>query len=195
MTEYRFYAGIGSRETPLPICDKMAALAERLALSGWALRSGAADGADAAFERGCVQANGPAEIFLPWAKFNGHTSGIVAPKLPSWPEAITMATQYHPRKDQLKPAVQSLMARNAMQLLGPTLRQPARFVVFWAQGVEYDEDGKVKNCSGGTGQNIRTAYSLNIPLFHMEIHADRIDAFLAAPKTQSNQQPFEGKTK
>jgi predicted Rossmann fold nucleotide-binding protein DprA/Smf involved in DNA uptake len=44
MTKY--YAGIGSRETPKDICDIMTQLAIKLANNGWVLRSGGAKGAD-----------------------------------------------------------------------------------------------------------------------------------------------------
>ncbi len=52
------YAGVGSRLTPMPILGLMRKLGFRLAELGYTLRSGAADGADAAFEAGCDEAGG-----------------------------------------------------------------------------------------------------------------------------------------
>ena len=49
-----YYAGIGSRETPEPILDIMTKLSEYIyTKTDLTLRSGGADGADAAFMKGC----------------------------------------------------------------------------------------------------------------------------------------------
>jgi predicted Rossmann fold nucleotide-binding protein DprA/Smf involved in DNA uptake len=63
----KYYAGIGSRETPKDICLYMTAIAKRLASLGYTCNSGGADGADSAFERGAVINR---QIFLPWDGFN-----------------------------------------------------------------------------------------------------------------------------
>ena len=47
-----YYTGIGSRRTPNDIQAKMANLANLLASKEYSLYSGAAEGADKAFERG-----------------------------------------------------------------------------------------------------------------------------------------------
>lgn len=44
----KYYAGIGSRETPTRVLQLMIKAAQRLAQRGYTLRSGGADGADAA---------------------------------------------------------------------------------------------------------------------------------------------------
>jgi len=49
---YRAYTGIGSRACPPEILGVMFMLGEALAEQGWILRSGAAPGADSAFEQG-----------------------------------------------------------------------------------------------------------------------------------------------
>lgn len=46
------YTGVGSRSTPQDIMKMMSALASKLEVEGWVLRSGAADGADTGFENG-----------------------------------------------------------------------------------------------------------------------------------------------
>ena len=48
-----YYAGIGSRNTPKEVLDVFESIGKYLALQGFVLRSGGADGADRAFERGC----------------------------------------------------------------------------------------------------------------------------------------------
>jgi predicted Rossmann fold nucleotide-binding protein DprA/Smf involved in DNA uptake len=52
------YAGIGSRSTPPETLPLIESIAARLAEKGWVLRSGGADGADSAFEKGCDQKQG-----------------------------------------------------------------------------------------------------------------------------------------
>ena len=70
------YTGFGSRETPQETLELMEQIGEALARAGWFLRSGAADGADSAFERGCDKVGGDKEIFLPWPGFSGHASQL-----------------------------------------------------------------------------------------------------------------------
>jgi predicted Rossmann fold nucleotide-binding protein DprA/Smf involved in DNA uptake len=48
----KYYAGIGSRETPKEICNKMTEIASLLEKQDFVLRSGGANGADSAFEKG-----------------------------------------------------------------------------------------------------------------------------------------------
>jgi len=48
-----YYAGIGSRSTPDNVLGIMEKLGIVLAKKGFILRSGGADGADKAFEKGC----------------------------------------------------------------------------------------------------------------------------------------------
>ena len=48
----RYYTGVGSRETPPEVISVMEDAAFRLAGLGFTLRSGKAEGADAAFQRG-----------------------------------------------------------------------------------------------------------------------------------------------
>jgi len=63
----KFYAGIGSRETPEEVQDMMTEIASYLEDKGYMLRSGNANGADQAFAKGVKRA---AQIWLPWMEFN-----------------------------------------------------------------------------------------------------------------------------
>lgn len=69
------YAGIGARKPPDEVKGLMAEVARRLDRIGYTLRSGAAEGADMAFESGATRK----EIYLPWAHFNGHPSPYCKP--------------------------------------------------------------------------------------------------------------------
>lgn len=147
----RYYAGIGSRDTPEYIRIHMCNIGRELAELGFALRSGAAPGADESFEAGANLANGPCEIFLPWINFNGHTSTLYTQLVP----AKKLARQYHPAWHRCSPAAKKLHARNVHQILGLNLRRPADFVLCWTDG------GKGR---GGTGMALRIAEAYNVPI-------------------------------
>ena len=144
-----YYAGIGSRETPAEICAIFTRLAAFLESKHWTLRSGHADGADLAFERGTTTA----EIYIPWPGFNGSTSQLV------WNPAdhsAALAAKFHPAWSRLSQGAQKLQARNCYQVLGYNLRTPVKFVVCWTPG---------GTGSGGTGQALRMAREYKIPVF------------------------------
>src|SRR3954447_95843 len=109
----RAYAGIGSRRTPRRVLELMERIARVLAFDGYTLRSGHAEGADQAFERGAA---GQAEIFLPWRTFNGKVpvQGRIA--LPSL-EAQLLAQGTHPAWGRLSMGAKLLHARNGHQVL------------------------------------------------------------------------------
>lgn len=153
------YAGIGARKTPDNIQIHMTSAAVQLSTCGFTLRSGGADGADSAFELGAPKDK--KEIFLPWNNFNGRKlsePGVIVPTTPLWEAALKLAKQYHPVWDKLSGSTKSFMARNAFQVLGPDLNDPVSFVLCWTP------NGRTE---GGTGQAIRMATGMNIPVFNM----------------------------
>ena len=147
------YTGIGSRETPPDIKDKMTSLARYMASWGHTLRSGGAPGADTAFESGCVDKNGKMEIYLPFKKFNKNESLLNEPTK----EARLLARHFHPNWPNLGYTGRQFMARDAYQILGLDLKTPTDFVVCWTP------NGKVV---GGTGQALRMAEHYRIPVFN-----------------------------
>lgn len=147
------YAGIGSRETPPEICSTMTEVAKKLGSLGYTLYSGGANGADNAFELGSPRK----AIFLPWDGFAGRYADGNSFIVPPYREDIVKL--YHPAGDRLKPGALKLMSRNSYQVLGPDLKSPVDFVVCWTK------DGKA---SGGTGQAIRIADSIGIPVFNLK---------------------------
>lgn len=88
----RAYAGVGSRKTPEHVLAAMRNLGRRFAELGYMLRSGAAKGADTAFEEGCDAANGTKQIFLPYKNFMGHPSELYKVS----EDAIEMGMYYDP---------------------------------------------------------------------------------------------------
>lgn len=160
--EKRYYTGVGSRETPPEILTLMTRVAYQLAKEGWVLRSGAADGADAAFERGALDAGGEVEIYLPWPGFNGHTSRLCRVTAP----AREMAATVHPAWGYLKDSAKSLHARNCYQVLGAELNTPSEFLMCWTRDGCVTEATRNRN-TGGTGTAIVLAERNGVPRFNL----------------------------
>lgn len=138
------YTGVGSRSTPANVCEKLTQIAILLAREKITLRSGGAEGADAAFELGCDKANGSKEIYIPWLGFNNNKSTLV-PRIFSddstYQKARLIAKKAHPSWHNMTEGGRELHTRNVYQLLGKTLDSPSRCLICWT------ENGKEK---GGT---------------------------------------------
>ena len=158
------YAGIGSRKTPPNVFKIMTQLGEVFAKKGFVLRSGAAEGADTAFESGCDNASGEKQIFLPWKGFNDSTSDLYFENLPILAQDI--AFEHHPNLYKSTYGVIKMMARNSCQVLGQDCQTPSHFVVC------YCEIDKAGNPVGGTGQAIRVANAYNVPVFNLFFQDD-----------------------
>lgn len=169
------YTGIGSRATPADTLRILERLARRLAGLGWTVRTGAAAGADQAFMRGAIEAGGRVDAFLPWPGFQG----CEAPRLarPS-ADAFDMAARHHPAWASCGSAARALHARNSHEVLGPALDRPSSFVVCWTQDGSLTGDTRR---SGGTGQALRIAAALDIPVFNLARadHFSRVEDFAA----------------
>jgi hypothetical protein len=153
----RTYAGIGSRQTPVPILRKMQLLAVELRTDhGFTLRSGRAPGADQAFEAG---AGDDAEIYKPWRAFEKEFVNSANPMVKMEPkdEALVMAAEYHPKWEALSWGGKRLHGRNMHIVMGWDLDDPVDFLVCWTP------NGAVQ---GGTAQALRVAEDLAIPIFN-----------------------------
>lgn len=150
----KFYAGIGSRQTPLDVLLCMTLYAQRLACNGYTLRSGGAFGADTAFEAG---AGSNKEIYLPWngVRRRFPDGGITVPDMGP---ALKLAAAHHPAWHYCSRPARLLLARNGFQILGADLKTPVDFVLCWTSGAMG---------LGGTGQALRIARSHNIPIFDL----------------------------
>ena len=137
----KYYAGIGARDTPQEVLNRMTKLSAILQRKGLCLRSGGAKGADTAFEAGVT--NGNLEVFLA----NGS--------IPLWANIFT--EHFHPNPNALQDYPRKLMNRNAMQILGRDGDNPVEFVVCWTA------DGKF---SGGSGHALRIAAYFDIPIYN-----------------------------
>lgn len=186
MNSSRFYTGVGSRETPTVVLDLMREMARIFAGKGLTLRSGAADGADQAFELGWLDWYvkqtpwpGPgeqrAELYLPWNGFNKHddygcfSANMSLAILRKVSEAQEIAKSLHPAWDAVKKdgtpvlsqAAKKLHTRNVYQVLGQTLDEPSRFLVGYAK---LDKQGNPK---GGTATAMKLAERYGVTVYNL----------------------------
>ena len=159
-----YYAGIGSRKTPKEILDLMTHIAKHMRSFGWVLRSGAAEGADTAFENGAGDLK---EIF---------TARSNIPK-----EAMDTVDKYHPAPSRLSPYVRKLMARNAMQIFGSDMDTPVGLVVCWTPDGANGTTIPTTQRTGGTGQAIRIAAANGIQVLNLA-NQDVLDRVIAKTK-------------
>lgn len=167
-----YYSGIGARTTPGPLIDfheisplsRLRRWGYWLGMLGVTLRSGAADGADHAFENGCDKAKGKKEIYLPWVSFNGSDSPLH--NIPI--EAFEVAADiYGPSWKYAKQATKKFMARNMQQVMGFGLDEPSKFVLCWTPDGCTTKETRTKE-TGGTGQAIAYACEMGIPVFNFK---------------------------
>tara|TARA_R100001594_G_scaffold53735_1_gene87284 strand:+ start:19222 stop:19794 length:573 start_codon:yes stop_codon:yes gene_type:complete len=162
-----FYTGIGSRETPEDTLDIMRRIGFTLAKYGFTLRSGAAGGADEAFEYGCRQAEGKAQLFVPWAGFCSResTEGIrkLIPTQPRFEEAkhFLLDNNIIPWFNNMKQGAQKLHARNYYQIKGVGDEPMSDFVIAYS---ELNRNGEP---TGGTRTAILLAEQMGVPVFNL----------------------------
>lgn len=180
----KYYTGIGSRQTPTDVLDLMHDVAYALAKDGWILRSGAAGGADTAFENGARQYVWDTtesvsalptlgQIYIPWQGFVKDVKEDykdwykVLDRMPKKVEAYELASKTHPAWDKCSVGAKALHARNTFQILGPTLNKPSSFLICWAQ---VDRHGNIK---GGTATAWNLAKANGVPCFNLYNEDDK----------------------
>jgi hypothetical protein len=141
---------IGTRDPTEEQASKAEFLAQRLSAQGHRIRTGAAPGIDLAAMRGAVV--GQLDVFLPWPSFSAtliprHAKRIVFNEAihADWAKSVD---EYHPAPKSLTQAARKLHARNYGIVEGTAI------VVALPQRGE----------GGGTGQGIRVARGLKIPV-------------------------------
>lgn len=144
-----YYAGIGSRNTPLDIQHTMTNIATFLSQKGAILRSGGAKGADLAFEKG---AGDKKQIF--------YASDADEP-------SMMIAKTYHPAWNSCSDYAKKLHGRNAFQILGkPLYLLPVKFVICWTpDGCEHHDTRTIE--TGGTGTAISIASHNDISVYNL----------------------------
>lgn len=184
-----YYAGIGSRKTPGPVCDAMFRIGSLLVRRGYTLRSGGAEGADTAFERGATAVWGPAVIYKAGVgrqQQKGRKLICDPDTIPGWKAwAEVQASRLHPAWNACSGYAKSLHRRNMAQICGHRVQDPilSHFVLCWTpDGAETAQ--ATSRQTGGTGQAIRAADAYGVPVFNLaRAFALRdLEAFLEAPR-------------
>lgn len=129
-----------------------------LSQQAWVLRSGGAEGADTAFEKGATHK----DIFLPWPKFNKNPSRLYTVGV----DAFKVASRFHPSWENLSPAVRKLHARNVYEVLGADLRTPSEYLICWTRDGAYTKEMCTKS-TGGTGMAIRIASHYGVEILNL----------------------------
>ena len=141
------YTGVGARATPRHVLQLMIQIAHKLATMGYTLRSGAAKGADTAFERGATLK----EIYL---------------KEHATPEAMAIAKRYHDGWHHMQDWGHRLHGRNSFQVLGPELNDPSDFLVCWTPDGCLHHHNRSRQ-TGGTGTAISIASMYHVKVFNL----------------------------
>ena len=154
-------AGIGSRQTPTPVLRVFESFAKMASPKVW-FRSGHADGADYAFEKGAKE---KCLVYLPWKGFNsecpllGQASSL--DRLDA--EAFRIVLQHEPYAADVSRAIQLLKCRNVFQILGQDLKTLSDLVICWTPNGE---------TVGGTGLALKIARDHYIPVINVGAFED-----------------------
>lgn len=188
----KYYAGVGSRETPDDVLLLMIRLGRTLADIGYTLSSGDATGADRAFWFGATLSPKHREVGCRiYLHKNGYQGRFNDPAL-----GFLLATQFTETWEKAKQLAFTarggfyglgeggigLHTRNVYQIYGHTLRSRVQAIYYWAI-----PKGKTEKVSGGTNTAVQISIKANLPqrinLF-TEDGRTRAEAFLAKYETK-----------
>lgn len=187
----KYYAGIGSRETPQDILLLMTEIAIYLRKKDWILRSGHASGADWAFEQGAKESS---HIFVPWKGFRTKpykedTGDLILGKeiiqseetlLTNYNYLIKLGIRYS--NNNKITASKLLHGRNVNQILGLQGENKSSFTICWCP--------EINNIpQGGTATTVLLAQHYKIPIFNLWNTEDlnRIQQKLTQENSNENQ--------
>lgn len=156
---YKPYAIVGNREAPTHVLGSMTRLAKELDSHGFTCRIDGGEGPSAAVEPlECRK-----ELTIPWKGFNEKESNFSY----NQPESFEIAKLFHPTYDNMKPAAQAFLARNARVIMGRDLKSPIMFLICWTEdGVESMKDKTSR--TGFAGHLIAMASALGVPVYNMQ---------------------------
>ena len=166
----KYYAGIGSRETPKDVCNKMTEIASLLEKQDFVLRSGGAQGADHAFEIG-ISDPLMMDIYLPYINFNNKSGSkyiFISTFDHSNYKAAYESLKYHPRGFNMSHGTKVMMIRNYFQACGLVNQSNSSFVICWTPKGANGYTIKTTYEDGGSGQCIRIAAANNIPVYNLK---------------------------
>lgn len=174
--KFKFYTGVGSRNTPENITDLMSNIAVVLYGADYTLRSGRADGSDYAFQRGAEYQHKQKamisstrlkqEIYVPNKRFNvkyGRLGELDPSEWDNYEEAEDLMFSIHPKGQFLRGFAREAHIRNMYQVLGRDLNTPSEFLICYA------ETDRFGNALGGTASAWKLATRYNIPCYNLGV--------------------------
>lgn len=155
---YKPYVVTGNKDAPSSVIEDIKQFVIKLEGLGYITRSGGMDGIDSEVETVAKKL----ELYLPWRDFSNKQSKLYY----SDDLAKQAAKKYSPVYDNLKPAVQSFLAKNARMVLGNKLNSNCLFLICWSEdGAEHKKDVTAR--TGNVGHVILIANSIGIPIFNL----------------------------
>lgn len=171
-----FYSGVGSRETPIEICNLMTKIASKLEQNSsfnYILRSGRAIGADKAFEKGVKNPKNKCIYTIDNFDFSPENYEMCKSE-------ILSVFDSNRNFDNYGKNAKILILRDVNQVLGSvkTCSEKSKFLICWTKNLNYY--AKPPNACGGTRFAVRIALKHDIPVFNLLIKEDRerIEKFL-----------------
>ena len=167
----RYYAGVGSRETPLREQARMEKISKLLGELGYYLRSGGAEGAGQAFERGAEIAGYPVEEWSP---------NISYFPLHEWATEKASSTCWELPLERMSAYKISSITRNMYVLFGDDseILKPVDFVVYWSASDPMEKGGGCEE----TRSVVRASHEAGIPTYNLRTQADEFAVLLRGLK-------------
>ena len=147
----KYYAGCGNGSSTQLVCEMLKRTAEVMAKNGYILRTGGTKAADESLEKGCDNAKGKKEVYLPFEGYNDNPSKLY--NLENYKEAENIAKKYDYNWTLSSNKVKSVITQYSYILLGRDLNTPAECLIA---------------CSNGRGtcdRAINLAKNLGIPVY------------------------------
>lgn len=149
-------AGIGSRKTPKAFLDLFEQIGVYARQNGHLIRSGHADGADYAFEKGALTNT---LVYLPWKGFNSNLPLLGRSCVKDLEDKyMEIVYRHEPYAKGLGLGVKKIKQRNVFQILGIDLQCFSELVICWTPNGE---------TTGGTGLAIKIAEEIKIPVINL----------------------------
>jgi hypothetical protein len=155
------YAGLGDIQTPEYIIEIIRTTAILLVHDGYTCITGGCQGAEQTFANGTLVAGGSVTIHLPWQSFESawvnklpkERATIVVLQENDF-DAYNSVRNFHPAYEKLTPSVRAINARYF------NILNDVSFLICWTK------EGQL---IGSTGQAMRLATYLHIPLYNLGI--------------------------
>lgn len=175
-----YYTAVGSRETPIEICNLMTKIASELEQNSnnskfnYILRSGRAIGADSAFEKGIKNPKNKCIYTIKNFDFSPENYEMCKSEILSILDSNLNFDNYGKN-------AQILILRDVNQVLGSIKTElvKSKFLICWTKHLNYYI--KPPNACGGTRFAVRIALKHGIPVFNLLKKEDRerIEKFLS----------------